>query len=853
MTERAAEDRLFEEFLERYCDSGDATLPAEWPQALKDRCLFFVKMLSSEEPTKVASERRSIVSDLEKTGASASLSLAGEDAAPPSAPVRSGERYVVEREIGRGGMGMVLVAYDRDFRRRVAMKVMKGRGMSAARLSRFLEEAQATAQLEHPNIAPVYDLGTQAGGAPFFTMKWIRGRDLKHIIDAREPEHTLIRLVQILQQAAMGIHFANSRGVIHRDLKPQNVMVGSYGEVIVVDWGLAKILGRSAEPGAVPPMAPVAESENAPPSTARGDEGRLTLEGSIQGSPAYMSPEQARGDVAEIDARTDVFGLGAILYEILTGVPPYKDPSPQVAKGKARRGEISSPSERTPERSIPPELDLICRRSLAPRKEDRFQSARELHDALQRYVEGIHDAERRAAEASRLCGEADALREALREAEARETRLRDDAASLRQKLSDHDPEEAKHGLWELESRRGAAKEETASALNRVAAAYQAVLSIDPESGRARKALAQTFYEKLLAAENRGDGEAASLYEGLVRQHHDGAYTIELDGEGLLKLTSNPSGATVQLSRYEERGPLLVESPPATLGPTPLDRRLPRGSYLAVLRKPGFIDTRYPFVIGRGGPASCRVRLLEEGSIPDGFVYVPGGETIVGGHDREVSALERQIVTIGDLVVGRFPVTLGEYCEYLSEELTGDQPALHDHIPAFGQEAYVAQGANGRFAPIERLPPNVPAHALSLEAVDAYCAWLTRRNGRRARLLAEIEWERCARGSDGRIYPWGNGFDWALCKGGLSRPGKPFPEGVGVFPRDVSPFGVRDLAGCVRELVLGESAKGYRPCRGGSWLNSFPFVFRSDLRTTRGEHTRSTDVGFRVCYDVLARG
>ncbi len=827
--------------MELYCESGAATIPEDWPQALKDRCLFFVKMLSNEEPLKNATERRSIVSDLEKSGVSATLSLAGEDGGPPGVLPRSGDRYVIEREIGRGGMGQVVLAYDRDFRRRVALKVIRGPGLSTARLSRFLEEAQATAQLEHPNIAPVYDLGREIGGAPFFTMKWIRGRDLKHIIDAREPEYTLTRLIQVLQQVAMGVHFANSRGVVHRDLKPQNVMVGGYGEVIVVDWGLAKILGRSSSV-----LAP--ETEGPQLSTDRGDEGRLTLEGSIQGSPAYMSPEQARGEVTLIDARTDVFGLGALLYEILTGTPLYVDASPQVARGKASRGEVTPPSQRTVDRSIPPELESICRRALASRKEDRFQNAREFHDALQRYVEGIHDAERRAAEASRLCAEADSLHEPLRQAEVRETRLREAVAAVRLKLNEHDPEEAKHLLWDLEAKRETAREEASSAFNRMTAAYLAVLSIDPESRPARKALAQAFHEKLLAAEDRGDREATGFYEGLVRQHHDGLYAVELDGKGLLRLVSEPAGATVFLSRYEERGPLVVESSQTPLGETPIEKLLPRGSYLALLRKPGFQETRYPFVIGRTSPSTCAVRLLSEGSIPDGFVHVPGGDTIVGGHDREISALERRVVKIADFVVGRFPVTLGEYCRLLDDILAERGSVPRDLLPAFEPEEYVEQDATGRFLPIERLGVHCPAIALSLEAVNTYLRWRSRKLGRNIRLLTELEWERCARGADGRIYPWGNGFDWSLCKGGLSRPGKPFPEPVGAFPRDVSLFGIRDLAGCVRELVLGASAEGYRPCRGGSWLNSFPFVFRSDLRTMRGEHARSTDVGFRLCYN-----
>jgi serine/threonine-protein kinase len=261
-------------------------------------------------------------------------------------------------------MGRILLAYDRDFRRRVAVKVLAVEHADRSRVARFLEEAQATAQLEHPNIAPVYDVGVERPGAPFFTMKWIRGKNLHEIVKTGRADYSLIQLVQILQQAAMGVHFAHSRGVIHRDLKPQNVMVGDYGEVLVVDWGLAKVLGRPQAAEEVDPARLV--------STERAAQGEASLEGAIRGSPAYMAPEQAAGASDAIDARTDVYGLGCILYEILTGGPPHAGATAKVALGQARRGEVEPPSRRARGRDVPRELDAICLKALAPRQQDRF-------------------------------------------------------------------------------------------------------------------------------------------------------------------------------------------------------------------------------------------------------------------------------------------------------------------------------------------------------------------------------------------------------------------------------------------------------------------------------------------------
>lgn len=237
---------LYERFAERFFENGSADIPDEWPDEVKEMCRFLVRMNSERESTVVEAIDASVISLLADDGIEADISLG--DGAPTSvgqgpSDAEVQKRYAIEGEIGRGGMGRVLLAYDRDFRRRVAMKVLRS-SSHRTQASRFLEEAQATAQLEHPNIGPIYDLGVNADRSPYFTMKWIRGRDLSEVLHGPGGELSLIRLLQMLQQASMGVRFANSRGVIHRDLKPQNIMVGDFGEILVVDWGLAKILDR---------------------------------------------------------------------------------------------------------------------------------------------------------------------------------------------------------------------------------------------------------------------------------------------------------------------------------------------------------------------------------------------------------------------------------------------------------------------------------------------------------------------------------------------------------------------------------------------------------------------------------
>jgi serine/threonine-protein kinase len=226
-------------------------------------------------------------------------------------------------EVGRGGMGAVLRARDPRLKRELALKVLLSQHQTRPEvLRRFLEEAQIGGQLQHPGVVPVHDLGALPDGRPFFAMKLIQGRTLKALLEERpSPGHDLPRLLQVFEQVAQTLSYAHAHGVIHRDLKPHNVMVGEFGEVQVMDWGLAKVL-RSAG-GALDEVGDQETVSAEAVQTARSEEGWETREGAVQGTPAYMSPEQARGLKGQIDERADVFALGAILSEILTGQPPY--------------------------------------------------------------------------------------------------------------------------------------------------------------------------------------------------------------------------------------------------------------------------------------------------------------------------------------------------------------------------------------------------------------------------------------------------------------------------------------------------------------------------------------------------
>lgn len=300
---------------------------------------------------------------------------------------RSGSetKYIYEKEIGRGGMGAVFSTVDQDVRRKVAMKVMLPSATgNPAHIKRFLEEAQITGQLEHPNIVPVHEIGIDEESKIYFTMKLVRGENLESIIDkiaggdeTYAQKYSLGVLLQIFMKVCDAIAYAHSKGVLHRDLKPENIMIGDFGEVLVMDWGLAKVLGRED--------IHAADARPLDPDTTSA---LHTMEGQVMGTPSYMSPEQAQGKISELDERSDIFSLGGILYKILTHHAPYKGKNAREALEKARKRLLQPPDLRAPKNAIPAELTAICMKAMARDKDERYASAEELKNDIQRYLDG---------------------------------------------------------------------------------------------------------------------------------------------------------------------------------------------------------------------------------------------------------------------------------------------------------------------------------------------------------------------------------------------------------------------------------------------------------------------------------
>jgi tetratricopeptide (TPR) repeat protein len=318
--------------------------------------------------------------------------------------------------IGRGGMGDVLKGHDTDLGRDLAVKVLREQYRDQPDMvCRFIEEAQIGGQLQHPGVVPVYELGTLADRRPYFAMKLIRGRTLAEVLaDRSAPGDDHPRLLGIFESVCQTMAYAHARGVIHRDLKPSNIMVGCFGEVQVVDWGLAKVLTR--EDAAGDGEGPVIRSEPHEETVATvrsGVDSELSLPGSVMGTPAYMAPEQARGEVDVLDERADVFALGSILCEILTGAAAFVGESPVEIEQRSARGEVAEAHQRLAGCGADAELIGLVRECVGAEVSERPRDAQVVARRISAYRIGVQE-RLHAAELARVEAQARAQEEAKR-------------------------------------------------------------------------------------------------------------------------------------------------------------------------------------------------------------------------------------------------------------------------------------------------------------------------------------------------------------------------------------------------------------------------------------------------------
>ena len=308
--------------------------------------------------------------------------------APDLRDIARPSRYRVVRPHGRGGVGEVFVAEDEELGREVALKEIRERyADDPLSRARFLREAEMTGRLEHPGIVPVYGLGAYPDGRPYYAMRFIKGESLRCAIERLHSDERLradskawsLELRKLLGRfltVCNAIAYAHSKGVLHRDLKPANVMLGNYGETYVVDWGLARVVSKQEQDGE--------ENRKTLPFAGEVQDSEVTRAGDILGTPAYMCPEQAQGEVNRLGPASDVYSLGATLYHLLTGKAPFEDRDVQVLLGKVCKGEFLPPRQVSP--ATPEDLESITLKAMALNAPDRYASAGELAAEIERWL-----------------------------------------------------------------------------------------------------------------------------------------------------------------------------------------------------------------------------------------------------------------------------------------------------------------------------------------------------------------------------------------------------------------------------------------------------------------------------------
>ncbi|HEY4179169.1 MAG TPA: bifunctional serine/threonine-protein kinase/formylglycine-generating enzyme family protein [Kofleriaceae bacterium] len=774
---------------------------------------------------------------------------------PPSLPAADmvGSRYKRLFPLGSGGLGEVVACEDLVLGRTVALKAghMQGGVDSYSTKVILAREARIISHLEHPNIIPIYDAGTDPQRGPFYVMRQVTEQSFDSLLRKRRSgegdarEYSLNRLLRYFLQVCNAVDYAHYRGVIHCDIKPANILLGDYGEVLLVDWGLAQ--------------------SRVHPLGVRG------------GTLGYMAPEQMDPHCDRFDERTDVFALGALLYEILCGKAAF----PEVKNSDVTTVGVDPlalyqtpplPSKVAKHEEVSPELEDFCMRAIAIDRQLRLPSARFLADAIDEFIEGSKEKARKKLEADRNADNGDELAERYFEfAESRPEKVTVFRA-LRADVVPWAVPDDKQDLWDAEDIIRVTDALQVRTLQSAISAYESALENVGNHTRAKKGLAALYYNELKLARRRGDGLGEVAYEQLLREVDDGDLAHELSRDGQLLLTIPENASRVTLAKLAERDRRLVDQSVEVITTRPdLSRALSAGRYVVSATFAEDQTVSWPVKIEPGAISAVRIHLAAN-DLRSHEVLVPAGPTRLGGDPLSTDTEETLIVDVPAFVIQRHPVTLAKWFEFLDELRETDPHAVGAHIPRtnIGAPTWQYSKSKGSWIadksvaaivlpPTEEANPNfdpmtLPVFGVSAVSAEVFAKWLSKKDGFTWRLPNEIEWEKAGRGVDGRVFPWGDHFDATFCKMRDSRGGLPHAEPVGSYLWDVSPYGVCDMAGGSADWCTPDHRRTAprEPrevvSRGGAWCDwSIDCRLASRRRYYATEH--SARVGVRLVRDV----
>ncbi len=812
-----------------------------------------------------------------------------------------GAHYTSVTPLGKGSFGEVFSARDTLLGREVAIKSLKSHFREEEEVvDRFLKEARGTAQLEHPNIMPVHEMGVTDEQGVYFTMKKVQGDNLKEILDHLEAntadylkKYTLNALLDVFLAVCNGVAFAHSKGVIHRDLKPANIMTGEFGEVLILDWGLVKHLD-SVE----------GMSSGVQLRMEELDGSMQTMDGAISGTPNYMSPEQAKGTIDRIDFQSDIYSLGAILYHFLTHLPPFEKTQLRKLLENVKSGNFDPPRKRRPELKIPRELEAICLKAMSCSPENRYVSVKHLAVDIRNYISHREvsaykapllirlwkTCRRNPIKSSVAAGVLVALvlgfgmqramllgsyHASLDSAEELFNTARQNAQEAMKLYAAMQPKEYKLRLHQGTPEEDIMKEELVDLIGLVENNFNIAQSYYegvPFPFRRKAAVTQglkdilehrieldLYLKQYDAAQSRLNEVNTRLerWNGKIPQKIAG-YMNDIQhrvtGNGSLEITGSDSIRSFKLFAYTNIAERLIldKNNLLTKGRLPIkldDVR--KGSYGGIVTLANGMVVPYPVRIAHG---EHRVVVLQEpDSAPEGMCFVPGGSFVFGG--AESRFYREQIRKLDSFFIKKVEVTFAEYLEFWVTIKDSDLKKQYRSRIQFNENERVfhdAWDADGNLNFSGKLDSSLPVVGITKEAAEAYCSWLGKKINRTVRLPSAEEWEKAARGVDGRIYVWGNVLNlrFSMTKNNTEAKAEySFTTPPGSFDQtDISVYNVLDMAGNVREMtstLLPASTTLYQ-LKGGSGATPENFLPCSNSSDTP---VVPSDVGFRYIMEI----